>query len=98
MVAIVMAEVRGEGIKIVNKKVRSDKKYRVQSFLTKDFDDRLNRVSRACNQSESRIVADILEYMLDNPQFLIWIQDKYKVSKDDPFRIIPQTVNGKLQY
>lgn len=95
-----MAEVRGEGIKIVNKnrKERLDKKRRVQSFLTKDFDDRLNRVARACNQSESRIVADILEYMLDNAQFLIWIQDKYRVPQDDPFRIIPQTVNGKLQY
>jgi hypothetical protein len=93
--------IEGEGMKIngKDKKPRSDKKVRVQTFIDQDLHKKLSRLSRSCNISESKMVYETLTHMLNNVAFVNWVQDKYKVTTDDPFRIIPQTdEKGKINY
>lgn len=84
----------GEG----QRKVRSDKKERIQIHTIADTKSKMNRLTRACNVSESELGNRILTYVVNHPDFVRWIQDQYKVPDNDPFRIIPVIENGKLIY
>ena len=88
----------GQGVPIKGRQVRSDKKHRVQTYLTKDLHDKINRLARACGTSESKISEAALNYLLNSPEFVNWIQDKHGLSKEDPFRLRPVIDNGKVIY
>lgn len=88
----------GEGIKITNRKKRSDKKFRVQSYVSQDIHDKINKLARCCGTSESKIVESMIEYLANNVQYVNWVQDKHSISKDDVFRIRPITENGQVIY
>jgi hypothetical protein len=82
----------------VQRKTRTDKKERIQIHTIADTKTKFNRIARACNVSESELGNKMITYLVNNPDFLRWIQDQYDVSDNDPFRIIPIIENGKLIY
>lgn len=95
-----MAIVEGKGIKITGKerKTRSDKKEKICPYFPQDIYARLNRLARVLNIKETELILSMCDTFLNHPQYINWIQDKHGISKDDPFRIIPQIIDGKVQY
>jgi hypothetical protein len=95
-----MAQVKGEGVKIVGKerKVRSDKKVKICPYFPQELHHKINVLSRTLNIKETELIISMCDTFLNHPQYINWIQDKHDISKDDPFRIIPQVVNGKVQF
>jgi hypothetical protein len=89
-----MKKNRGED----QRKERTDKKERIQIHTIGDTKTKFNRIARACNVSESELGSKMLTYLVNNPDFVRWVQDEYRVSNNDPFRIIPIIENGKLTY
>ena len=92
---------RAEGMKITNatRKVRSDKKHRVGGpYLDDDTYKKLKRISKACDTTPPKILEDMAKYLLNHPNWVAYIQDRYKVETDDPFRITPIIENGKVNY
>lgn len=95
-----MATVKVEGIKISGKerKVRSDKKVKICPYFPQEIHNRLNRLARVLDIKETDLLISMAETFLNHPQYINWIQDKHGIAKDDPFRIIPQIIDGKVQY
>ncbi|RKD26481.1 hypothetical protein BEP19_16720 [Ammoniphilus oxalaticus] len=91
-------KVRGVGQGAPVRNTRSDKKERVQSYVSSDDKQKLNRLARSCNTTESELVNEVLSYFLNHPDFINWIQDRHGVTKEDPFRIVPINDEGKLIY
>jgi hypothetical protein len=92
-------QVEGKGMKITgNRKIRSDKKPKVQAYVSQDVHDKINRLARACNVSESQIAAEMLNYLTNHPDYIAWLQTKFGVKENDPFRIVPIKDNGKIIY
>ncbi len=80
------------------RKERTDKKERIQIHTISDTKTKFNRIARACNISESELGSKMLTYLVNNPDFVRWIQDQYEIPDNDPFRIIPVIENGRLTY
>lgn len=95
-----MGMIEGKGMKIQGKerKTRSDKKVKICPYLSQELFAKLNRLARSCDISETQLLILMAETFLNHPQYINWVQDKYGVSKDDPFRVIPQVTNGKVSF
>lgn len=76
-------------------KPRSDKKTRVNPGLDFDTHDKLVQLSVACGISKTHLAEQILKAALNNPSLITAIQDHYKAGR---YRVIPATVQGKVQY
>lgn len=81
-----------------DKKGKLDKKARLQTYLLPDDKEKLNRLARACNTSESELANRILSYALNHYDYVNWLQSVHGVKETDQFRIIPVKQNGKLCY
>lgn len=90
--------VKRVGEKVGVSKVTSDNKKRLQAYLPPDDKKKLNRLSRACNTTESELASKILSYALNHPDYVRWLQTQFNVKDDDPFRIVPVVENGKVIY
>jgi hypothetical protein len=91
--------IEGEEVKITGKqKVRSDKKPKIQAYVTVDVHNKINRLARTCDVSESQIAAEMLTYLFNHPDYVSWLQMKFGVGQDDPFRIVPIKDNGQVIY
>lgn len=78
------------------RKTRSDKKIRVSPSFDKETHDILKQIAKACDISKTELAHHIVFLMVRNPDFINFIQDKYKVSRND--RIIPIRTNNKIIY
>ena len=87
-----------KGVRVEGKKKQVDEKKRVCPYFPLDLYRKLNRIARACNRSDAEILLAMAENWLNQPQLIVWIQDRFGVSKDDPFRITPIIENGKVNY
>lgn len=92
----------GRGLKITGKealrKIRSDRKVKVCPYFTQNEYDKLNKLSRACNITPAALILSTMEYILNNPNAVTWLQDKHGVKADDHFRITPVIENGRVIY
>ncbi|MEW9671071.1 CopG family transcriptional regulator [Ammoniphilus sp. 3BR4] len=70
----------------------------MQTYLPPDDKQKLNRLARACNTSESELANKMISYSLNHFDYVNWIQSQHGVKDDDPFRIIPVKENGRLVY
>jgi len=82
---------------------RSDKKMRLYPYVDKSTTGKNLKMlqvalSTQVDISVHDIAEEILEVVSKSPDFINWIQDKYKVPKDHPFRVMPIHVNGKVAY
>lgn len=75
---------------------RSDKKVRVNSPLSKDVHEKLDRLAIACGLSKTGLGAILIELCLNNENIINYIQDKCK--DRSRFRIIPSKVDGNLKF
>ena len=91
--------IEGEGMRISGKKkTRADKKPKIQAYISQEVHDKINRLARACNVSESQIASEMLTYLANHVDYITWIQTKFGVKNDDAFRIIPVKENGHIIY
>ncbi len=92
-------EIKGVGMKITkDQPPSSDKKERIQSYVDSDTYNKLALLSSPCKTTVHKLAYDFLKYAVNHPDFVLWIQDKYKVPKDHPFRLVASKVNGEMMY
>jgi hypothetical protein len=80
-----------------SRKTRSDKKVRVCPYLTQEQYADLKKIARACDASPAQVSLEVIDAFLKHPEFITFIQDKFGVEQDDPYRIIPIVKNGKVK-
>jgi hypothetical protein len=92
--------VEGNGIKITvkDRKKRSDSKVKISPYVDKETFDLANTLARCTDMSTPSLFVEIAFHMLRNPTFVNWYMDYKKVTKNDPFRITPAVVDGKMKY
>lgn len=78
------------------RKIRSDKKIRVNITTTQDTHEKLKRLSVSCDMSKTALAEDILRMALNHTEIIAWYQDQY--NKNDQYRVIPIKENGKVYY
>ncbi|RKD25976.1 hypothetical protein BEP19_03360 [Ammoniphilus oxalaticus] len=86
----------GQSSKERVRKTRSDKRISVKTNLTKESHTLLNRLGMTVGKPKTALATEIVETLLRNPTFVVWIQDKYNVA--DEFRLTPTTIDGKIKY
>jgi len=96
-----MSSIKGKiGSKNVNeqkvRKARSDKKVRVMLSLSQENEAKLKRLAIACDMAKSTLGNEIVEWALNNEQFIDFFQRKFHAS--DELRVIPIKQNGKITY
>ncbi|KAA6446899.1 hypothetical protein [Bacillus swezeyi] len=79
-----------------NRKLRSDKKTRVNPSLDQDTHKKLKKLAISCDMTKTMLAAEIIEMAVNNESVIEWFQKKYNV--DDVYRIIPVNINGKIYY
>jgi hypothetical protein len=78
------------------RKVRSDKKVRVNASLSQETHHRLKKLAISCDMTKTMLAAEIIEMAVNNESIIDWFQKKY--NKYDEYRIIPVRNQGKLHY
>lgn len=78
------------------RKVRSDKKTRVNASLDEDTHRKLRKLSVSCNMTKTMLAAEIIELCVNHTEFIKFFQDKYNTEPD--YRVIPVKVNGKVTF
>uniref|UniRef100_UPI0034A0B180 hypothetical protein n=2 Tax=Bacillus TaxID=1386 RepID=UPI0034A0B180 len=81
---------------VEERKVRSDKKTRVNPSLDSDTHQKLKKLAISCDMTKTQLAAEILKMALNNESVIDWYQKKY--NKDDSYRIILARINGELHY
>lgn len=79
----------------MKKKPRSDKKHRVNCSLDQDTFKKLKRLAIACDEKPTPLANDLIKIILNSPEWVNFIQDKYEAGE---FRIIPIKDQGKTIY
>lgn len=79
-----------------SRKERSDKRERVNITTDKDTHEKLRRLAFACGVSKTALMADIANIVLNNENWVNFIQDKYQVN--DNYRLTPARIEGRLYY
>lgn len=80
------------------RKERVDKKKRIYPYLRMETYRKLNRLAKACDVSVHELATDAVSIAVNNPAFITWVQQKYKVAADDPLRVVPLIENGVVRY
>jgi hypothetical protein len=78
------------------RKVRSDKKTRVNASLDEDTHRKLKKLSVSCNMTKTMLASEIIKLCVNHTEFIKFFQDKYNTEPD--YRVIPVKVNGKVTY
>ncbi|MFT9848983.1 hypothetical protein [Aneurinibacillus sp. REN35] len=78
------------------RKVRSDKKTRVNPALSADTHDKLERLAFACSVPKTVLAADIIDLCVNNTNIIDYLQTKYEAP--DKRRVIPIVENGVITY
>lgn len=78
------------------RKTRSDKKVRVMLSLSQENEAKLKRLAVACDMQKSTLGNEIVNWALNNEQFIDFFQRKYHAS--DELRVIPIRQNGNISY
>lgn len=77
------------------RKISKDKKIRVNTTLSQDTFYKLKRLGIACDVKPTPLANDIIETVLNNPDWINFFQRKYEAKE---FRIIPIRDNGETVY
>lgn len=83
-------------IKQPNRKVRSDKKTRVNPSVDHDTHEKLKKLAVSCDMTKTMLAAEIIEMALNNESVINWFQSKYNTN--DNYRVIPVKIQGRIMY
>ncbi|UED78073.1 hypothetical protein [Brevibacillus sp. DP1.3A] len=87
----------GQGQPIPVRKVRSDKKVRVNSSLSKDTHDKLVMLATSCGMTKTTLAEIMINTCVNSQDYVKYIQDKH--NKNPQYRVSPVIVdNKKVQY
>jgi hypothetical protein len=79
----------------MTRKVRSDKKVRVNPPLDQETHDMLCRLALACDLSKTAMAEQIISIAVRTEDFVHYLQN---INGADRFRIITAKVEGKVRY
>lgn len=79
-----------------NRKVRSDKKIRVNSSLDEDTHRKLKKLSLSCNMTKTMMAAELIKMCVNHPDIINFYQDQYNTEIE--YRVVPIRENGKVKY
>lgn len=71
---------------------------KLQAYADDDTYQKINRLSRACGVSESKIITEMCRVMANNMSFVRWIQQQHNIQPSDTFYINPSGADGRLRY
>ncbi|GMA66269.1 hypothetical protein GCM10025859_67600 [Alicyclobacillus fastidiosus] len=77
------------------RKVRSDKKIRVNPALDLDTHHKLKRLALACDMTKTALAEEILRLAVNSVSIISYLQEEHDA---DEFRVIPVNENGRLVY
>lgn len=78
-----------------SRKVRSDKKVRVNASLDQDTHRKLKKLSISCDMTKTTLAAEIIKIAVNHTEIIKWLQDQY--NKEEEYRIIPiKTSTGTI--
>jgi hypothetical protein len=81
------------------KKIRSDKRIRVNPSLSPDDMEKLKLLALACeNIPKTQLAQELLHFCLNNPNVIEYFQTKKHPCKQERFRIYPIIENGNVTY
>jgi hypothetical protein len=78
------------------RKERKDKRERITVTIDEELHDKLKRLAFACDMSKTALSAEILRIVLNNENWINFLQDKFQA--DQKYRITPVRQGGKLIY
>lgn len=78
------------------RKIRSDKKTRVNASLDEDTHHKLKKLSVSCNMTKTMLAAELIKMCVNHTDIINFFQDRYNTEPE--YRVIPVKVNGKVQY
>jgi hypothetical protein len=78
------------------RKVRSDKKIRVNASLDQVTHDQLKKLAISCDMTKTMLAAIIIEMAVQNESVIDWLQKNY--NKYDEYRVIPIKSGNRLHY
>lgn len=78
------------------RKVRSDKKTRVNPSLDQDTHTKLRKLGISCNKTKTMLAAEIITMALNHPDIVEYFQDKYNT--ESQYRVVPVKHQGRIYY
>jgi hypothetical protein len=78
------------------RKVRSDKKTRVNASLDEDIHRKLRKLSVSCNMTKTMLAAELIKMCVNHSDIINFFQDRYNTESE--YRVIPVNINGKVNY
>ena len=78
------------------RKVRSDKKIRVNASLDEDTHRKLKKLSVSCNMTKTMLAAELIQMCVNHTDIINFFQDKYNTESE--YRVVPIKTNGKVNY
>src|SRR4051812_8002731 len=79
-------------------KQHKDKKTRVAPYLDVDLTKKLSAIAKAVDKTPAMVALDIIDQLLNHMDWVAWYQQKHRVSKDSPYRVIATNNDGKVTY
>ena len=81
----------------IRKRFLGDKRVgRFSHWINDEYDQKLTKLSRSCDMSESEMTDELLKIALDSPNVVEWLQEKY--NKVEEYRVRPLKINNKIHY
>ncbi|MCG7320197.1 hypothetical protein [Brevibacillus laterosporus] len=78
------------------RKVRSDKKIRVNPSLNTDTHGKLEKLALSCEMTKTKLAEEILKLSLNSPDIVRYLQTKY--NKNPRHKINPVIVDKRVEY
>lgn len=82
-----------------NRKIRSDKRTRVNPSLSQESHEKLESLALACgNMPKTKLAGELIDYCLNNPEIINLFQEQKFPFKHSYLKVIPLMINGKCVY
>jgi hypothetical protein len=81
------------------RKIRSDKRTRVNPSLSQDDNEKLESLALACaNMPKTKLAGELINYCLNNPEIVNLFQQEKFPYKHSYLKVIPVLKDGKCIY
>ncbi|MGG3873164.1 hypothetical protein [Brevibacillus laterosporus] len=78
------------------RKVRSDKKIRVNPSLNTDTHGKLEKLALSCGMTKTKLAEEIVKLSLNSPDIVRYLQTKY--NKNLRYKVNPVIVDRRVEY
>ncbi|MFE8703966.1 hypothetical protein ACFYKX_25670 [Cytobacillus sp. FJAT-54145] len=79
-----------------NRKVRSDKKERVNITTTQDTHTKLKKLAVSCGMTKTALAEDMIRLCVNHMDIVNWYQEQF--NQDEQYRVKPVQKDGNLIY